>query len=291
MTKRKHQDKLPESVIGKLQEYLAILNEIGPEVRVPTFLALWPEVQRWDPELGEYTEMSDEFGVASELRKEMNGLLEQYPRLSKFVFGDGPSLMTVEEYEKMPQDVFEDEYGVLHFTDYALEEIHDAQESRYYLEIADARLKLIEALQRSLFTFARSVTIDELKKRSANRGGDEPLFSASLRIDVQAVVSVGADGHLTAENNDFLDLVGKYSIPVSRIRLCLTCGQLFWATRSDSFGCKKQCSTNVRVQRFRRNNPEKYAEIQANYREQRRENYKYKKKLKLKSEKRVRRGV
>ena len=103
--------------------------------------------------------------------------------------------------------------------------------------------------------------------------GIYPPFNAALSffIDEQGFVRI--------KSNDFLKFVDENDIKADRIRVCLICRKIFWASRSDMRTCQKSCANALRQQRWRERNKETYSE-------QRKANYAYKKQLKNKQEQR-----
>ncbi|MDQ4121966.1 MAG: hypothetical protein M3209_11025 [Acidobacteriota bacterium] len=95
-------------------------------------------------------------------------------------------------------------------------------------------------------------------------------FSINLRVDYFVQNYRIENGILKVIPNDFFALFEQHQIEPNRIRLCDNCDSIFWAVRSDSRACSKQCRDVLRQRRWREKDKEEYNR-------RRRRNYAYKK--------------
>lgn len=123
-----------------------------------------------------------------------------------------------------------------------------------YLENLDERMYLLESLAWNLTGFARGNTYP-----SRNRN--------VIRLRVWVEFSMDDSGYISTSGNELIDLLGKGEIQGTRIRICLSCGKIFWAERVDMKACSKDCANAYRQKKWRNRNKEEYnARRRANYR-------------------------
>jgi len=75
------------------------------------------------------------------------------------------------------------------------------------------------------------------------------LFT-SFNVTLSSEPSITSDGYFTFQT-DFVAKVFE-GIKADRLKICLYCERIFWATRIDKLGCSTKCGQNIRTKKRRK---------------------------------------
>ncbi len=150
----------------------------------------------------------------------------------------------------------------------------EEKDERRRLLIITERVDLIGSIVNTLQRVAYCVTKTNNSKYSTHTFVYEweHDFPQALPF-LPARLAVNKEGFITSKTNEFYDFMVNSKIKADRIRCCMQCGKIFWASRKDKWFCEKACGNKARQSTWR-------DEHRDAYNGKRRRNYTHKKESK-----------
>lgn len=164
------------------------------------------------------------------------------------------------------------------FSEIEIEKLDSEVGSWDRIEVIKDRIELLSSIKYGLSNLAFFVNqeyLARLENLEMDLAEYVRYFNSDLpeRIaDLSVKIIVGNDGFIKLKSTEFYDLLTKYKIEARRIRLCLVCNKVFWATRVDKWTCSQTCGNILRQRNWQQQNKDEYNE-------KRRRNYAYKKSI------------